>query len=179
VEDTPFTFSELGTEWKELAGALGRTEFQFPLESLSFAFKDPRVVMIPVPQAEVEKLGCRVYEIETDPYRFQEAILVGANDGYYGECRFEIHLETRGYLKLDRSFVKGLFGKFNPSRGDLVFSRTGGLLGIMVNNEYCMRIQNFEPMATLRFGPSTSDQHTAETLSALYWSVLRMPSRLR
>jgi hypothetical protein len=30
---------------------------------------------------------------------------------------------------MDRNSLKGLFGKFNPSRSDLVFSRTGELLG--------------------------------------------------
>jgi hypothetical protein len=179
VEDTPFTFSDPGTDWRELGGALGHTAFQFPLESLSFAFKDPRVVLIPVPPMEVGKLGCKAYPIETDPYKFQGAVLIGASEGYYGECRFQIDLDTPGYLKLDRSFVKGLFGKFNPSRGDLVFSQTGGLLGIMVNNTYCVRIQDFRATATLSFGQQTPDQRTGNTLSALYWFVFRMPSQLR
>ena len=179
VEETPFTFWDPGTDWKELRGALGRDVLQFPIESLSFNFRDPRLVLIPVQQAEISKLGCKAYDIETDPYKFQEAVVVGASDGYYGECRFEIDPDTPGYLKLDRNFVKGLFGKFNPSRGDLVFSRTGGLLGMMANNTYCLRIQDFETVATLKLGQQAPDQHTGDTLSALYWFVSRMHPQLR
>ena len=78
-------------------------------------------------------------------------MLVGANEGYYGECNFQIEPNTPQYVKLDRSLLKGLFGKFNPSRGDLVFSRTGELLGIMVNDTYCLTIRNFAAAATFPF----------------------------
>jgi len=94
---------------------------------------------MPVTQAEAGQLGGKVYRISSDPYKFQDAVLIGADEGYYGECDFQIDLSTPSYLKLDRNLLKGLFGKFNPSRGDLVFSRTGELLGIMVNNIYCLR----------------------------------------
>ena len=39
--------------------------------------------------------------------------------------------KTPEYLKMDHSVVRGLFGKFNPSHGDLVFNKSGELLGVM------------------------------------------------
>ena len=80
-------------------------------------------------------------------------MLVGADEGYYGECNFQIELSTPQYVKLDRNLLKGLFGKFNPSRGDLVFSRTGELLGIMVNNTYCLTVRDFNAAATICLRP--------------------------
>ena len=117
--------------------------------------------------------------ITPDPFKFQDAILVGTRDNYYGECRFELDVTTPEYLKLDRNVLKGLFGKFNPSRGDLVFSRTGQLLGIMANPTYCMIIRKFDPAASFRFGPDVRQQHTGGTLSALYAQVSQMPSKLQ
>ena len=76
-------------------------------------------------------------------------------------------LKNPGYVKLDRSVLKGLFGKFNPSRGDLVFSRTGELMGIMANNTYCMMIHKFDTAATVRLGPNVADEHTGNTLASL------------
>jgi hypothetical protein len=35
---------------------------------------------------------------------------------------------------MDRNSLKLLFGKFNPSTGDLVFSESGDLLGVMANS---------------------------------------------
>jgi hypothetical protein len=86
---------------------------------------------------------------------------------------------TPSYVKLDRSFVKGLFGKFNPSPGDLVFSKQGDLLGIMANNTYCLLMRNFEAMATIQFGADVRAQNTGSTLAAMYGVVQGMPFKLQ
>ena len=106
-------------------------------------------------------------------------MLVGANEGYYGECSFQIDLNTPQYLKLNRNVLKGLFGKFNPDRGDLVFSRAGELLGIMVNNTYCLSIRNFAQAASIPFDADLRDHHTSGTLSQLYLAVFSLPLRLQ
>ncbi len=179
VQDTPLSLGDPGTDWDKLAGTLTRGAAQLPIHSLSFDAQDPRVVMIPVTRAEARKLDCKIYRLSSDPYKFQDAVLIGANEGYYGECNFQIEPNTPRYVKLDRSLLKGLFGKFNPSRGDLVFSRTGELLGIMVNNTYCLTIRNFVPGATFAFGQNLRDQHTGGTLSELYGYVFQLPPRLQ
>jgi len=179
VQDTPLTLWDPGTDWDKLAGTLNWGAAQVPIHSLSFDVQDPRVVMMPVSPAEAHKLGCKIYHLSSDPYKFQDAVLVGANEGYYGECSFQIELNTPQYVKLDHNLLKGLFGKFNPSRGDLVFSRTGELLGIMVNDTYCLTIRGFAPGATFAFGQNLHNQHTGGTLSQLYGYVFQLPLRLQ
>jgi hypothetical protein len=75
--------------------------------------------------------------------------------------------------------LRGLFGKFNPSSGDLVFSRTGELLGIMANNTYCVRLRNAAAMAGFELGPQIRNQGTAETISSLYSMVAGLPYKLQ
>jgi hypothetical protein len=135
--------------------------------------------MISVTPAEARQLGSKIYRLSSDPFKFQDAVLVGANEGYYGECNFQIELNTPQYVKLDRSLLKGLFGKFNPSRGDLVFSRTGELLGMMVNNTYCLTIRNFAAAATFPFDRDLGSRHTGGTLAQLYGYVFQLPLRLQ
>jgi hypothetical protein len=179
VRDTPLTLWDPGTDWDKFAGTLTWGSTQVPIHSLSFDAQDPRVVMMPVTRAEARQLGCKIYRLSSDPYKFQDAVLVGANEGYYGECDFQIEPNTPRYVKLDRNLLKGLFGKFNPSRGDLVFSRTGELLGIMVNDTYCLTIHRFTPGATFAFGHNLNGQHTGGTLSQLYSYVFQLPPRLQ
>jgi hypothetical protein len=179
VQDTPLTLWNPGTDWEALTGTLSRNAAVVPIRSLSFDLQDPRVVLVPVTPAQAHELGCKVYPISPDPYKFQDAVLVGTRENYYGECKFEIDVSTPDYLKLDRNVLKGLFGKFNPSRGDLVFSRTGQLLGVMANSTYCLMIRNFDPAATLQFGQDVRQQHTGGTLSALYAQVIQLPSKLQ
>ena len=179
VQDTPLSFSLPGTDWQGLAGVLGRNTVSVPIRSLSFYQLDPRLVFLPLTAAEARELGGVAYRTSTDPYKFQDAVLVGAQEGYYGECTFQIDLSTPLYVKMDHNSIKGLFGKFNPSRGDLVFSRTGELLGIMANNTYCMMIKNFNPTATFQFAQDVRNQQPGETLARLYSLIARLPFKLQ
>ncbi len=179
VQDTPLTFGFPGTEWAGLTGTLARNTNVVPIRSLSFYQLDPRIVYIPVTPAEAQALGGNVYRISSDPYKFQDAVLVGAQEGYYGECKFQIDLSTPLYVKMDHNSLKGLFGKFNPSRGDLVFSRTGELLGVMANSTYCMMIKNFNPTATFQFAQDVRSQQTGETLARLYSLIAGLPYKLQ
>ena len=179
VEDTPLTLWIPGTQWEGLSGTLDRNTAQVPIHALSFHLQDPRIVFMPVSAVEARQLGGKIYRISTTPFKFQDVVLVGANEGYYGECRFEIDLSAPAYVKLDRNLLKGMFGKFNPSRGDLVFSKTGDLLGIMANSTYCLLIHNFDAAATFQFGPDVREQRTGDTLAALYSFVQQKPFKLQ
>jgi len=178
VQDTPLTLWSPDTKWENLSGVLMHAQTDFPIQSLSFWRTDPRVVMIPVPAAQVQALGCRVYRLSKDPYLFQDAVVVGTREDYYGECKFEIDVTTPEYLKMDHNSLKGLFGKFNPSSGDLVFSKSGELMGLMVNDSYCALISNLNASDSIRFGPDVRNSAT-QTLSSLYPLVADLPSKLQ
>jgi len=179
VQDTPLTFSVPATEWDSVTGTLRHDGEQIPLQSLSFAQPDPRVVLMSVGPADAGRLRAKVYRTSADPFKFQDAVLVGAQEGYYGECKFQIDIKTPDYVKLDRSVFKGLFGKFNPSRGDLVFSRTGELLGIMANDTYCMVIRKFRSDATFQLGKSMRAQYLPDTLARFSVSIQQLPMELQ
>jgi hypothetical protein len=179
VQDTPMVFSDPGIDWEGLTGTLGRSTTVSPITSLSFYQLDPRIVMIPVTRAEAKALGSKVYRFSSDPYKFEDAVLIGAREGYYGECKFQIDMSTPLYVKMDHNSIKGLFGRFNPSRGDLVFSKTGEFLGVMANNSYCIMIKNFNPTATFDFGQDVRRQRTGQTLARLYSLINGLPSKLQ
>jgi len=179
VQDTALTLQDPGTEWAGLDGTLSHNQAQVPIHSLSFHLQDPRVVFMPVTKAEADQLGCKVYPISSDPYKFQDAVLVGAQEGYYGQCSFQIDLNTPAYVKLDRSLLKGLFGQFNPSRGDLVFSRNGELLGVMANGTYCLMLHEFAASGILQFGKESHGQHTGSLLAEMFSYVLNLPPKLQ
>ena len=179
VQDTPLAFTIPPTDWQGLTATMEHNGAQVALPTLSFSSADPRVVMMSLKQPQAAQLGIKVYRLSSDPYKFQDAVLVGAQEGYYGECKFQIDVKTPDYVKLDRSFVKGLFGAFNPSRGDLVFSRTGELLGIMANNSYCMVIRKFDSSATFNLGKNMRTQYLPDTLSQFYVAVQRLPAELQ
>src|SRR6185436_10461442 len=168
VEDTPLLLWNPGTDWRRLTAVLARGNVAFAGVRIAFLAQDPRVVVIPIGEAQAKQLGAKIYKVAPDPFKFQDAIIVGATEGYYGECKFQIDLATPQYVKVDRSLIRGMFGKFNPSRGDLVLSRTGEVLGIMVNAEYCAVLNKIVPTRTIQLGNEIASQQTGQLLAQLY-----------
>ncbi len=179
IDETPLTLGNPGTDWNRITANLLRAGVGFSAVRLSFLAEDPRVLVIPVDDAQARLFNTKEYVVASDPFKFQDAVIVGANEGYYGECKFQIDTVTPNYVKVDRSLLKGLFGKFNPSRGDLVLTKTGELLGIMVNGEYCVVLNKVTPTRTILLGGEIAGQQTGQMLSQLSDRLLAMPFRLQ
>jgi hypothetical protein len=179
VDDTAMTLGSPGADWATLSGSLNRAGALFSVRGMCFAQADPRVVLVPVSPEQARQLGCKVYRLAPAPFKFQEAVLVGAKEAYYGECKFQIDLSTPRYVRMDRSIFLGLFGKFNPSRGDLVFSKGGEVLGLMVNSSYCVLLPSLKPSASLAFGPPAQRQRTGEILAREHARLAALPLKLQ
>lgn len=179
VNDTPLSFAMPGVDWDWLIGNIRRGNATARIDRLSFLAVDPRVVVVPVSDAKAKELGSKIYTIPKDPFKFQEAILVGANEGYYGECRFQVEADNQQYVRMQKERFSWLVGKFAPSSGDLVFTKGGDLLGLMVNKEYCLLLTEFLPAYHIQTGIGIGEQQTGVLLAQLYGQIARMPLRLQ
>jgi hypothetical protein len=104
---------------------------------------------------------------------------VGSGEGYYGEAPFQLDPETSKYVRLQRERFSKLFGKFTPSRGDLVFSKTGELLGLMANNEYCVVLDDLTTGGSVGLGATIQDPKNAQVLSSLAVRVSALPAKVQ
>jgi len=132
-----------------------------------------------VDASQVAALGAKVYPLATDPLRFTEAVLISGGGQGYGELGFKLDADHRGYVRVDNRLFKRLFGDFATSRGDLVFSRMGELLGIMVNSDYCALLGSFVPTATIPAGDGQPPGGTGAIISTLSARVQQMPIELQ
>ncbi|HUJ44929.1 MAG TPA: hypothetical protein VLW52_15125, partial [Opitutaceae bacterium] len=121
----------------------------------------------------------KVYQTALAPFKFTEAMLVSSGGKGYGEVAFKLDAQTPQYVRMDNRLIKHLVGDFTPSAGDLVFSKTGELLGIMVNSDYCAVIDNFVAAKTIKTGDNTLDQHTGQILASLSARLQGLPLRLQ
>jgi X-X-X-Leu-X-X-Gly heptad repeat protein len=180
VADTIFSFSEVGANWDKFA-----IEFAHPPASrsvagaLHFLRHDPRVIVIPIDASQSASLGAKVYPLATEPFKFPEAVLISGGGKGYGEVGFKLDASEPNFVRVDNRFFKRLFGDFAPSRGDLVFSKTGELLGIMVNSDYCALLKDFTPLNTIRTGEDISAQHTGPILEGMNARIFAMPLKLQ
>ncbi len=178
LSDTPFALSETPPDYDQITGQLIRGSFNAPMAQLQFLQLDPRVVVVPVDESLVALMGAKVYQLAKEPFKFPEAVLVRADDGRYGETPFHIDQSNAGYVKLDNRIVTRLFGEISPKRGDLVFSKTGEIIGLMVNNDYCAVLGNFTPAYTIKIGDNPEPK-TSVILADIFTRLQRLPFKLQ
>jgi hypothetical protein len=172
VDDTPFAFREPNPDWTQIRAAFVKDDARLPVPAVNFLSLDPRLVTLPVTAQEAAALGAKIYETALDPFKFPEAVLISSGGKGCAELPFKLDPAQPGYVKMDKPF-------FSSLRGDLVLSKTGELLGIMVNGGYCVVINNFLPARTLQTGDDIPGQKTSVTLNALSARVRALPLKLQ
>jgi hypothetical protein len=121
----------------------------------------------------------KVYQTALDPFKFPDAVLINATGQGYGEVSFKLDASQPGFVQVDNRLFKRLFGDFAPSRGDLVISKTGELLGIMVNSDYCALVNNFLLYRTIKTGDDLKAQPTSRVLNDLVARYQSLPFKLQ
>jgi len=178
VSDTPLAIGEVATDYDQVTGVLSRGSASAPMGELQFLRLDPRVLVVPVDASLAALMGAKVYQLAKEPFKFPDAVLVRADDGRYGETPFRIDAANANYVRLDNRIVTRLFGEISPKRGDLVFSKTGEIIGIMVNSDYCAVLGNFTPSYSLKTGDNPEPK-TSVILSDVYTRLQRLPFKLQ
>jgi Chromosome segregation ATPases len=179
IDDTPFNYRELGADWENISITFAKGGSRASVPMMHFLSIDPRLVALPVDEEQVAAIGAKVYKTALDPVKFPEALLISNGGAGYGEVAFKLDASTPGFVRMDNRLMKRLMGDFSPSRGDLVLSKTGELLGIMVNGDYCAVINNFLPARTIRTGTGVADQKTGEILNEMAARVRALPFRMQ
>jgi hypothetical protein len=179
ISDTPLTFSTPGFGYDMFQVSLEHGLATVPVTKLQFLSIDPRLLVIPLSEADAHKLGTKIYRLAAEPNKFTEAVLVGPTEGYYGECRFQIDLSAPLYVRMDRAVFRIFSSKFNPSRGDLVLSKTGELLGMMANNQYCAVLNRLHPVAEIVPAAETSASAMGKLLSEFDRGLQQLPMKLQ
>jgi len=179
VDDTTLSLREKAVDWENLSATFTKGEHRLPASRLEFLTVDPRVAVIPLTDEQVRKIGAKVYQTALDPFKFPEAVLISNGGAGYGEVPFKLEPTNTNYVRMDNRLVRRLFGDFTPSRGDLVLSKTGELLGIMVNNEYCAVINNFLVAQSIPLGTISAEAPTGPKLEDLNRRWRSLPVRLQ
>lgn len=180
VDDTPFDWrAPSHPDWDRLVLSLTRGASTVPAARVIFTSLDPRIVAAPLTTAEATRLGGEPYKLALEPFKFPEAVLISAGGRGYGELPFKIDPRNPGYVKVDNRLVRRLFGDFSPSRGDLVLSKTGELLGVMVSSDTCALITNFLPQRTLALGDDLKATPTSPVLEAVARRFQALPTGIK
>ena len=104
--------------------------------------------------------------------------LISRGGRYYGEVEFKLDPRTPDYVRMKNRLFSRVFGEYSPSTGDLVLSKTGEFLGIMVNSDYCAVLNNFNTFPRDNFNESTTLESSRVKLEELRARLDRLPMAL-
>ena len=179
VTDTPFSLTTpLGMD--RILARVARPPQVLGSGALTFITADPRLAVIPVDAQQALALGVKMYPVAKNPFKFTEAVLVNRGGKHYGEVEFKLDARTPDYVKMrNRILSRVLQGEFSPSTGDIVLSKTGEFLGVMVNADYCAVVRTFETLPGYAFDVKTSSDMVRNRLVELGTRVTRLPFALQ
>ena len=180
MADTPFSITQPGVDWEKLTVEFNRPPAaRSQAASITFLAQDPRIVALPVDESQVAVLNAAAYPLAADPFKFPEAVLVNGGGKGYGEVAFKLDPSQPGFVRVDNRIFKRIFGDFAPSRGDLVFAKTGELLGIMVNSDYCALLGDFTAAKTIKTGDNVKAESTGQMLDEMAARYRSLPLPLQ
>ena len=179
ASDSPFKRSVPLSRMRSVEGTVEVGERLFAVESVEMHFQDPRVLLIRVEGGSLQDEEISPYSVARDPLKFADAVLIANSEEYYGETGFRLEPGREPYLSMQNRLFSRLFGEFSPSVSDLVFAKTGELLGLMVNSRYCMIVDRFHAAGTILLGDRFSAADAVAAVDSIEAYVNRLPEELR
>jgi hypothetical protein len=156
---------------------LGRRTY--PLRRLDFLSIDSRIMVVPLQREWAEFLETDPFYLATDPLKFPQAVLVDPQNKSYGDAPFKLEPKTPDHFRIDSRLMNRLMGEFSPRKSSVMFSKSGDFLGVLVNKEYAVHVDNFLPGETVTVGQPTTVRQLQEGYTRMINQIRRLPSDVR
>jgi len=146
AKDSPFRLDPRPRKLIKISGHITSPKLKAPIPVKEIAFMDdPRILIVPlnVDPAELRKnSSIELFGSPKNPYLFDEAVVVDAKEGRFGQTDFMRDERDARYIKVSHTRFAFVTGAFDPGKGDLVFSQKGEVLGLLVNRDYAFHVKN-------------------------------------
>lgn len=163
VNDTPFAPRWSDGTLERVDGFIVIGSRAFRLREIRFLEADPRILAIPLPRHLADEQDIKVFSLAKEPFRFDRAVVINNQDNNFGESSFKSRTDNEAYVEMDRRILSRITGEFTPSTGDLVITRSGNVLGMVVDSRHAPILENLTTTEGIRLG----DDYTENEVRAL------------
>lgn len=146
--------------------------------AILFSSIDPRIAMIPYNAPEYTSSASSI-QLSKDPFRFDKALVVHAENGHYGESGYRLSAQSDLILDMDSKIFSGLFGEFDSKEGDFVFAMTGNLAALMVNGDKAIRLENASSSLSIPINQSYRAEQANSIMQQINARIARLPQELK
>ena len=132
---------------------------------------DPRLLAVKVPSKFCENEKIEPLEVPSNPFAFADCVVVDLGKSHYGQVPFRADFKDSSYAQMDVGLLQSVFGAFSPSEGDLIFSRSGDFMGVMLGGDWAVLIRPFGLATSLPLGkdytPNKAESFVGEASARL------------
>jgi len=187
AKNSPFRLEPTPRKLLEVSGTITGTGISEPIAVNEVAFMDdPRILIVPLyvnPRELEAKNSIKFFNAPKNPHMFAEAVVVDSDKKNFCQTDFTRDGSDGRYVRVKHNRFAWATGKFDPGKGDLVFAKSGEVLGIMVNNDYAFHVQNLGSRIRLGsrtpLGKSFDGPKTTEKLATLGKTLRTLSQKFR
>ena len=88
-----------------VTGSLNVGDKQMSILQVGFLTADPRLLVVAVSTQVGEQLGIHAFSVSKEPLKYPEALLIGSDEGYFGEIDFKLDWQRALKSKLKNNGV--------------------------------------------------------------------------
>lgn len=183
ISNTPLGEWQPPVVWDLVTGSMGVGMAHFPVSKVYLLAEDPRIVLVPATEQMLKNWSVAIIDLVKEPARYERAIVVAnqalERESYYGEVAFKVDSANPRYIRVERLKEPGLLTAARPRAGDLLLTKKGELLGLMINEEYAIVLCEVHPGREISFSDGTGRLSTQQIAELIAISRSGLPPYLR
>jgi len=178
-DDLELGVRDLGSSLN-LRGSLRVGRYTYQVSRIDFLAADPRVLSVPMQPEWAEAMGAEPFRLATRiDERFDSGVLINRESGDYGGIPYRFIMSNERYLVLDTGMFKRMTGEYRPSVADALFSLNGDFLGMSVNTDHAVWVDNYLPAKSVILGRPDSVNQLRDAYERLKYQLAQLDGDLR
>ena len=153
--------------------------YRFQPTSISAIAEDPRILAIEIPKDFIEKEKIEPMVCPENFFAYSDCVVINPSKFYYGQIPFRADFKNPEYAKLDVGLIQSVFGEFSPTSGDLVMTRSGNIIGCMLDGSLALLYKKITPVNSIQLGNKYNEKQTADFVKINSEKLKQLPLRLK
>ena len=153
--------------------------FRFQPNSIQSIAEDPRLLAIEVPQEFIDKEKIEPLTRPENFFAYSDCVVINPSKFYYGQIPFRADFKNPTYAKLDVGLIQSVFGEFAPASGDIVMTRSGNIIGAMIDGSLALIFKTITPLDTLALGNNYTEQSASAFVKINSEKLKKLPLSLK
>lgn len=178
-QDTPFSAQNIDNKVIIATAEIAYKDQTSKIDKFFFIAGSPQLIAFEVNPEAVERMHLPTIKPSSDPTHFSDAVLIDASTGKYEDVNIILDPEHALHVKIETLNATKREKKLKRNTGDMLFDRSGKLLGIMLNKKYAALLNQATHTHSVLLGQQFDSHQTDDVLQIQHLIYKHLPGELQ